>query len=87
VERKREDKRIAKWGRMLVPAIRDSGANITKWKIDERKGRKLEERVYKGIPDRWRTAAWYTIIEGKAGPDATRAETLTRQYLVGTVYI
>ncbi|KAG8750046.1 hypothetical protein FRC14_000862 [Serendipita sp. 396] len=51
---------------MLVPASRDSGANIAKWKFEERKRHKLEERVYKGIPDRWRAAAWYTLIEGMA---------------------
>ncbi|KAG9049698.1 hypothetical protein FS842_011489 [Serendipita sp. 407] len=66
VERKTENRRIAKWSRMLVPASRDSGANIAKWKFEERKRHKLEERVYKGIPDRWRAAAWYTLIEGMA---------------------
>lgn len=41
-DRKREDRRIAKWGRMLVPAVRDSGANISRWKVEDRKARKLE---------------------------------------------
>jgi hypothetical protein len=44
-DRKREDRRIAKWGRMLVPAVRDSGANIAKWRIEERKERKLQVSV------------------------------------------
>jgi hypothetical protein len=44
-DRKREDRRIAKWGRMLVPAARDSGANIAKWRIEERKERKLQVSV------------------------------------------
>ena len=71
-DRKREDRRIAKWGRMLVPAVRDSGANISKWKIEERKMRKLEERVFKGIPDRWRAAAWYSLMDQRATDGAVR---------------
>lgn len=85
--RKTEDRRIAKWGRMLVPASRDSGTNIARWKIEERKERKLEERVFKGIPDRWRSAAWYTLIErgpvgaGKSrGDSSLRAEKLAEEY-------
>ncbi|CAG8748898.1 11459_t:CDS:2, partial [Acaulospora colombiana] len=49
-----------------LPSQKDSGANIARWKFDNRKERKLEERVYKGIPDRWRTAAWYTLMERMA---------------------
>jgi hypothetical protein len=41
-DRKKEDRRVAKWGRMLVPAVRDSGANIARWKFENRKERKLE---------------------------------------------
>ncbi len=102
--RKIEDRRIAKWGRMLVPAARDSGINIAKWKIEARKERKLEvrvdpletrrvliihqERVFKGIPDRWRAAAWYTLIErgpvgaAKSRGDSLRAEKLFAEYRV-----
>lgn len=92
-DRKREDRRIAKWGRMLVPGVRDSGGNISKWKIEERKAHKLEERIFKGIPDRWRSAAWYTLLEQRAAEDGakprrdpkreqefSRAETLAVKY-------
>jgi USP6 N-terminal-like protein len=104
--REREERRIAKWGRMLVPAVRDSGANIAKWRIEERKERKLQvsilcmlvflipidisflqERVFKGIPDRWRAAAWYTLMEQRAAlaaskGDVMRAEALAVKYRV-----
>lgn len=81
-DRKKEAERIAKWGRMLVPAARDSGANVAKWTIDRRKERKLVPRVYKGIPDRWRAAAWCTLMERMAGPTATKEDALATRYRV-----
>ncbi|KIO27898.1 hypothetical protein M407DRAFT_72470 [Tulasnella calospora MUT 4182] len=59
----KETTRIDKWARMMKVAQRDKGGNIERWSFDEKKKRKLRERVYKGVPDRWRSAAWWTIID------------------------
>lgn len=49
---------------MLVQA----GTNSSVWNIAPGKEHKLRERVYKGIPDRWRNAAWDILVSrhGKA---------------------
>lgn len=47
---------------MLEPRARDEGGNIEAWGIKASKESKLRERVYKGIPDRWRAAAWELLI-------------------------
>ncbi|KAG9007843.1 hypothetical protein FRB93_007234 [Tulasnella sp. JGI-2019a] len=65
----KEVKRIDKWGRMMRVNRRDPGGNVESWSIDDRKGKKLRERIYKGVPDRWRSAVWWTMI------DASRVET------------
>lgn len=60
----KEMSRIDKWTQMMKVAQRDKGSNVERWTFDEKKKRKLRERVYKGVPDRWRSAAWWTIIDG-----------------------
>ncbi|KAG8967968.1 hypothetical protein FRC03_008989 [Tulasnella sp. 419] len=58
----KERSRIDKWDRMMKVSSRDHGGNAQSWTFDQKKGRKLRQRVYKGIPDRWRAAAWFTLI-------------------------
>jgi hypothetical protein len=58
----KETFRIAKWNRMLEPRARDEGGNIDAWGIKPSKEQKLRERTYKGIPDRWRRAAWDLLM-------------------------
>ncbi|EGO31155.1 hypothetical protein SERLADRAFT_455886 [Serpula lacrymans var. lacrymans S7.9] len=58
----KEKSRIAKWGRMLEVRSRDKGGNVETWGINVSKERKLRERVYKGIPDRWRGAVWEILM-------------------------
>ncbi|WWC63189.1 uncharacterized protein I303_105789 [Kwoniella dejecticola CBS 10117] len=64
--RKKEFDRVDKWGRMMSIKRRDSGGNISEWdwssRLKEKKD-KLDRRVYKGIPDRWRMAAWWTLAQ------------------------
>ena len=57
-----EAERMEKWGRMLEPRSRDAGSNIKTWGINATKVHKLSRRTYKGIPDRWRSAAWLALI-------------------------
>ncbi|TFY81529.1 hypothetical protein EWM64_g2484 [Hericium alpestre] len=59
---KHETIRMEKWGRMLEAQSRDPGGNIETWCISPSKEHKLRERLYKGIPDRWRSAAWQTLL-------------------------
>ncbi|KAK8854863.1 hypothetical protein IAR55_003602 [Kwoniella newhampshirensis] len=64
--RRKESERVGKWGKMMSVKKRDGGGNIAEW--DWRKdgqGAKLPRRVYKGIPDRWRMAAWWTLAEDR----------------------
>jgi hypothetical protein len=76
----REASRIAKWTRMVVPASRDQGGNIESWMVKPSKAKKLRERTYKGIPDRWRSAAWELLVEKHAGRGGGDREVLSRAY-------
>ncbi|KAG8876702.1 hypothetical protein FRB97_003997 [Tulasnella sp. 331] len=60
----KEVKRIDKWGQMMKVQRRDPGGNVESWSFDEKKGKKLRERIYKGVPDRWRSAVWWTLLDG-----------------------
>ncbi|KZT58294.1 RabGAP/TBC [Calocera cornea HHB12733] len=85
LSRDKENERIDKWDRMMRVSMRDDGGNAAAWAFDERKGRKLRSRLYKGVPDRWRGAAWWSVIEGvvqgSIGSSAPpTVEQLTRRY-------
>jgi hypothetical protein len=68
--RKLELSRIDKWGEMLTVGSRDAGRNVEEWKLDERVWdernsgkngkvfKRLQRRIFKGVPDRWRRAVW-----------------------------
>ncbi|GEM07931.1 GTPase activating protein [Rhodotorula toruloides] len=77
----RETRRIDKWSAMLSVARRDPGGNAQDWVIasswwsgrvpgggggQSGKYRKLQRRVFKGIPDRWRRAVWGLMMEKMA---------------------
>lgn len=58
----KESSRISKWDRMLeAPA-----PNRDLWTLKPSKEDKLRERIYKGVPDRWRRAVWALLISRKA---------------------
>jgi USP6 N-terminal-like protein len=57
----KETSRIGKWERMLRPRNPDPGG-ILVWDLKPSKEGKLSERTYKGIPDRWRNAAWELLM-------------------------
>jgi len=58
----KEAARISKWERMLEVRSRDQGGNAELWGVKPSKAHKLRKRVYKGIPDRWRCAAWEVLM-------------------------
>lgn len=62
VHRQREQERTAKWARMLIIKSRDQGHNAVQFDFTDGINRKLRRRVYKGIPDRWRSAAWSALL-------------------------
>lgn len=77
----RETRRIDKWSAMLSVARRDPGGNAQDWVVasswwsgrvpgggggQSGKYRKLQRRVFKGIPDRWRRAVWGLMMEKMA---------------------
>ncbi|GAA5836676.1 hypothetical protein JCM11251_002694 [Rhodosporidiobolus azoricus] len=81
-----ETKRISKWGSMLSVARRDPGGNAQDWVVSENwwngrvagggggqsgKYRRLQRRVFKGVPDRWRRAVWGLLMERMASEVAS----------------
>ncbi|KAL5494688.1 hypothetical protein ACEPAI_149 [Sanghuangporus weigelae] len=77
-----ETKRISKWARMLEAEGRDQGGNVAIWRIKPPKEKKLRKRVFKGIPDAWRAAAWEVLVarwvgrRKKESLDARRLESM-----------
>jgi USP6 N-terminal-like protein len=65
---------------MLEPDTRDPGGNVRQWRVKASKRRKLRDRVYKGIPDCWRSAAWEMIINNTSGANPTELERLSQEY-------
>ncbi|GAA6002874.1 hypothetical protein JCM10207_001877 [Rhodosporidiobolus poonsookiae] len=81
-----ETKRIDKWASMLSVARRDPGGNSQDWVVggewwsgrtpgggggQSGKYRRLQRRVFKGIPDRWRRAVWGLLMEKMASEVAS----------------
>jgi USP6 N-terminal-like protein len=65
---------------MLSPAIRDQGANVQSWSIKAGKEAKLRPRVYKGIPDSWRSGAWDLLLTKWAKTNARETTRLGEEY-------
>lgn len=76
----KEAARIAKWTRMMQPLTRDQGGNIESWRVKSSKQGKLRLRVYKGIPDRWRPAAWDMFMTRVARTSPAEMARLGEQY-------
>lgn len=82
--RRKEVERVEKWMRMMSVGKRDKGGNIIAWRWSSNgEGAKHPTRIYKGIPDRWRMAAWWTLAEEKAAkaPRTPSPESLESDYL------
>ncbi|KAJ7116839.1 rab-GTPase-TBC domain-containing protein [Mycena crocata] len=76
----KEAARIAKWTRMMEPLARDQGANVQTWRVKSSKQGKLRLRTYKGIPDRWRPAAWDMFMNHVAQTSSADMAHLGAQY-------
>lgn len=76
----KEPSRIFKWTRMLRPILRDQGANVAAWGIRPKKEPKLRPRIYKGIPDSWRSAAWELLMSRYSNLGAREMGLLSAEY-------
>ena len=68
---------------MLVPSKREPGSNVESWCIKPSKEPKFRERMYKGIPDRWRRAAWDLCMARFSGIGPRAIEKLGEDYRDG----
>ncbi|KAJ7610869.1 rab-GTPase-TBC domain-containing protein [Roridomyces roridus] len=76
----KETSRIEKWTRMMQPLSRDQGGNVESWRVKASKQAKLRLRTYKGIPDRWRPAAWDMLMTAFARTSPAVMAQLSQQY-------
>ncbi|KAJ7292954.1 rab-GTPase-TBC domain-containing protein [Mycena rebaudengoi] len=75
----KEPSRIEKWTRMMQPVARQ-GANTQSWRVKPSKQGKLRLRTYKGIPDRWRPAAWDMFMTNIASTSPAEMTRLGKEY-------
>lgn len=63
--KKKEWKRAEKWRKMAKIIVPLPGSEGMKYEFDT-KSTKLIKRTWKGIPDRWRAAAWYSFLRSSS---------------------
>ena len=63
--KKKEWEREDKWTKMARPTKRSKDGGGMTFEFDIQSS-KLIERTWKGIPDRWRSTAWYSFLEASA---------------------
>ncbi|CEJ56308.1 Putative Rab6 GTPase activator GAPCenA [Penicillium brasilianum] len=63
--RRKEWEREDKWTKMAKPVQKTRDGGGMKFEFDTHSS-KLIERTWKGIPDRWRSTAWYSFLESSA---------------------
>ncbi|KAJ7269357.1 rab-GTPase-TBC domain-containing protein [Mycena haematopus] len=78
----KEASRIEKWTRMMEPAARQ-GSNTQTWRVKPSKQGKLRLRTYKGVPDRWRPAAWDMFMSNRAQTTPAEMARLGEEYRDG----
>lgn len=61
-QRGREAIRVGKWDRMLAVQRAPGGSSFYTFLPGIMKSKKLRQRVFKGIPDRWRAAVWSALL-------------------------
>lgn len=76
----KEISRALKWGRMMEAQSRDPGGNVAAWGIKASKEAKFRERIYKGIPDCWRSAAWELMMNRTTKTGKRELDVLAEQY-------
>ncbi|KAJ5727570.1 hypothetical protein N7493_005390 [Penicillium malachiteum] len=79
--RKKEWQREDKWTKMAKPVKKNRDGGGMKFEFDTHSS-KLIERTWKGIPDRWRSSAWYSFLEASAKrkPDSPSEDELMEAF-------
>lgn len=77
--RRREESRISKWDKM-ARKVSNKNSTIVMPMYDFPKNRKLKKRVYKGIPDAWRSAAWAAFVTNPTVQKPRSFKELSEQY-------
>lgn len=72
--REREALRVAKWERMLEARKPENEPSCYYFASGVYNSKKFRRRVYKGIPDRWRSAAWWAILLEQAAASRSLAD-------------
>lgn len=82
----KEVPRLAKWQKMLRAGKPDPGGNTEGWSLAKEVSKDtLRRRVWKGIPDRWRPAAWQMLMDdmyGRSKRKGLTSNTLVNEYRV-----
>ncbi|KAF7593640.1 hypothetical protein BBP40_011158 [Aspergillus hancockii] len=76
--RKKEWRREEKWTKMARPTKNSKAGGGMTFEFDTQSS-KLIERTWKGIPDRWRSTAWYAFLETSA---KRRSDSPTEEELI-----
>jgi hypothetical protein len=76
--RKKEWRREEKWTKMAKPTKNSRVGGGMSFEFDTQSS-KLIERTWKGIPDRWRSTAWYAFLETSA---KKRSDSPTEEALI-----
>ncbi|CAM1503974.1 Fc.00g015650.m01.CDS01 [Cosmosporella sp. VM-42] len=79
--KRKEWERSEKWRRMAKVVRKGGEGEGMEFEFDT-KNPKLIERTWKGIPDRWRGAAWWSFLatSAKSHPDCATAEALVADF-------
>lgn len=76
--KKKEWEREDKWTKMARPTKKGKDGGGMTFEFDTQSS-KLIERTWKGIPDRWRSTAWYSFLEASA---KKRSDSPTEEELI-----
>ena len=80
--KKKEWERTEKWRRMAMVVKTGKDGEGMEFEFDTRNP-KLIERTWKGIPDRWRSAAWYSFLGASA---KKRKDSPSQEHIIGAFH-
>ncbi|KAI6248452.1 hypothetical protein HI914_03153 [Erysiphe necator] len=81
--KRKEWKRAEKWRKMAKIITPLPGSEGMKYEFDT-KSIKLIQRTWKGIPDRWRAAAWYSFLRASA---KKQINSTTESEIINSFYV
>jgi hypothetical protein len=78
----KETNRIEKWSNMLTPSSRDPSSSRSAFQLRpewNQQRPRFEKRCFKGIPDRWRRAAWEMLLAESDHPRQSSTRPTTQR--------